>query len=239
MKNHTKFLSLTLLTLLIATACSQQPASKAPVIGGTTKETPTQQQQPAAVTEGTMGVPTSRFGTNMKCDVLKDTEAQQRCEMQINDMIGSMLESEITASYDVGRCKELPADVATRCQERLNETGVKGPVTMEEVTLFDEITRGTPNEDIENRSIVYDSTRCAELKTAGYKEYCEKSVTERVDQGKFSEIIRSKDKVRCGELATESLKNDCKRFFGEEVVVTPVPTPAPEVTEVAPEVTGN
>lgn len=221
-----KNLSISFLTFLVLSACSSVPPKTAEI--GTAKQPAFSETAP--VTEEVMAeFPVSHYGSNMKCDVLKDVQRQKECEMQINDMIGSMLESEIVASYDVDRCKELPADVATRCQERLNEIGVKGPVSAEEISLFDEITQGTVSADQENPKRVFDSARCVELKTTGYKEYCGRRIVEHADQEKMMEIILSENKNRCNELATENAKNDCKRFFGEEVA-EPVIEDAPVVT---------
>jgi hypothetical protein len=226
MKNFKKILPLTLLSLLVIAGCSREVGTKVPT--SVTVSNGAAQEQPATAAQGQAGVPVSRYGTNMKCSLLKSPEGRQECEMQLNDTIGNMLESEIISAFDVDRCKELPTEIAKTCIDRLTATGVKGPVTAEEIALLNEIRRGAPSADAENPVIVYDSARCAELKTVGYKEYCEKMILERTEQEKFSEIMQSEDKARCNELTTVSLKNDCKRFFGEVVEEPVVEAPVAE-----------
>jgi len=215
-----KILSIASLAFFVLSACSSVPP-KAPVAG--TAKQPVA-QQPASIDEGEAEVPLSRYGNNMKCNLLKSTERQQECEAEVNETIGRMLESEIMSSYDASRCSELSGELATSCQERLTETGVKGPVSAEEIVLFNEITRGAVSEDPENPTMTYDSARCSELKAVGYKEYCEKRVSQRADQDKMMQIIQANDKAGCDQLTTESIKNDCKSFFGEEMTAeVPIP----------------
>ena len=222
MKNLTRILPLALLTLLVLSACSSKPSSEVLPTSVNVKDSVTQ-DQPAPNNEATADVPTSRYGTDLKCDVLKSDENRKNCEMQMNEIIGSMLESEIVSNFSIGRCTELKGDVAKRCQDRLTETGVKGPVTAEEIAKYNDALRGTPGTDPEKPSMTYDSAKCAALTTAGYKEYCEKNVAERAERSKLDGILQSNDKNGCDQLTTESLKNDCKRFFGIEVVETPAP----------------
>lgn len=236
MKNLNKLiLPLFVASFVLAGCASNEPMApnNAP---GAQQPSPQQGQQAQSAPSNTgapvSNVPVSRFGKEMKCDVLKAKDAQQNCEMQINDMIGGMLESEIISSYDIGRCSELPAGVAKSCQDRLSATGVKGPVPDEEIAMFNDIMRGTPNKDPKNPGITYDSTKCAQLKTPGYKEFCEARLSERADQQKLNQIIQSKDKKGCDTLTTQTMKDDCKRFFGEEVkpvgsAANPAATAAP------------
>lgn len=214
MKNLRRILPLALLTLLVVTACNKESGTKVPTT--VTVKEPVAQEQPAAVNEGESDIPVFRYGANMKCDLLKSAERRQECEMQINEIIGSMLESEIISGFDISRCSELPNAIGQNCQKRLTESGVKGPVPAEEVMIFNEIQRGTFSEDPENPMPVYDSARCAELKAVGYKEYCEKRVAERAERNKFEEVIMSNDRSRCDELSAEESKNECRRFFGIE-----------------------
>lgn len=170
----------------------------------------------------------SRYNENLNCNMLKNAESRQNCERQLNDTVGMLLEREILASYDVSRCSQLGGDMASRCENTLNETGVKGPASAEEIALFDEIIRGervvTSPELSDNpfRSVSYDEEKCSELKTEGFKEYCVKTVKERMERNTFEEIIMSKDQSRCDEITNTAYKNDCLRLFG--VDITPLAT---------------
>lgn len=239
MKNLKKLFLPVLVTPFLLLGC----AGKAPQAQNNVapNQQPAVQEQEQVPAEEGRAVPTSRYGANMKCSQLKEVTKQQECEVSVNDIIGDMLESEIMSTFDIDRCKELPDEIAKDCQDRLSVTGVKGPVSAEELAKFSEITRGTPSENPEQPEVVYDSTRCAELSAAGYKEYCEQKVNEHADREKMAQIMRAEDKTGCDKLTTETAKNDCKRFFGEEVVeeapvleeapVEEVEVPAPEANE--------
>jgi hypothetical protein len=171
----------------------------------------------------------SRYGTGLKCDLLKTEESRKNCEYQINDMIGSMLESEIMSSFDISRCKELQGEASVNCTSYLTETGVKGPVSAEEMAMFNEAVQGTYPEPTENGEFSpfpeYDSKKCATLKTEGFKEYCEKQIAQQVEQIKFDEIISSGDVKRCDEFKDENSKNNCKMMFGVEIPQEEIPAP--------------
>jgi len=172
----------------------------------------------------------SRYGTGLKCSQLVSDLARKECEVQMNDVVGSMLEREIVSTFDINRCKELPGEVGESCQSRLADTGVKGPVSAEELALFAEITRGEfpMAEEGQEPALypVYKKERCAELKATGYQAYCEKMIAERMERNLFDEIIQSEKSSRCDELKSERMMNDCKSFFGIDV--------APEVSDVPP-----
>lgn len=222
MKILNKIFPLVLLSLFVLTACSGTPSDSS------TTRMPAAQEAPADET-----APVSMYGTKMNCNMLKNTEQRQNCEMQMNDMIGGMLEAEIVSAFDISRCRELPGEIGTRCQEHLNATGVQGPVRAEEIELYKTILRGTFDENLEMPSVIYDAVPCAELKTTGYREYCESQVAVRIDQNKFHEIISSNNKNLCDELITETFRDDCRQFFGEGITEEMI-VPA-EVTETIPE----
>jgi len=231
MNDLKKFLPLPVLALLILAACTNPLAKEAPEkVMDSDVATQSASVEEAALPE----MPESRYGSGLKCSLLKSADKRQDCEIQVNEMIGMMLESEIVGSFDVKRCKELPSEVAERCENRLAEAGVQGPVSDEELEMFREAIRGTSlalnkeNEEGETpmSQPVYDSSKCAKLKTSGYKEYCESQVVYRIDQYKLDEIIMSDNSARCDELKNEDFKTMCKQFFGEESV-------APETVEPA------
>ena len=165
---------------------------------------------------------TSRYGSNMKCTQLTSLERRQECEMQVNDVIGSMLESEIIATFDVGRCRQLPEGVAEDCEQRLAETGVQGPVSDAERVIYDEAIRPSyPAMEEGDADVVpqpvYTKEKCAELSTPGYRAYCERVIDERIDRSKLDEILTSEDVNRCSELSNVALQEECQMFFGVEL----------------------
>lgn len=241
MKNMKKFLPITFLTLFVLAACTA-PVADGPIGQSEVVQQPGQaQEDPTTLQEGPgPGDPfASRYGSGLKCDLLKTEQSRQNCEYQINDMIGSMLESEIMSSFDLSRCKELQGEAGNNCTTYLTEIGVKGPVSAEEMAMFQEAVQGTYPEPGENGDFSpfpeYDPKKCATLKTEGFKEYCEKQIAQQMDQIKFDEIISSGDVKRCDEFKDENSKNNCKMMFGveipqeetpaQETVVEPAETP--------------
>ena len=224
--NHfKKFSFLLLLTPFVLTACTNPFAKKkiteavvpTHVVVQADKDNEKVGKTSDTVVENNQYV--SRYGKNMKCSNLKNAEKQKMCEMQINDVVGAMLEAEIIESFDVGRCDELPADVAQNCKNRLTETGVQGPVSASERELFSEIMRGKYPEMNEGDSEIlsyptYDKSKCAELHSSGYRAYCEKKIAEREARNQLEEVIQAGDVNRCDEFSDDDLKRECKMFFG-------------------------
>jgi hypothetical protein len=225
METLKKLLPLPAISLLILAACAnpltQEPAPQAPT------PTPTDQTQPAETppiptdTPETTQAPESRYGTNLKCSDLNNAENRQNCELQMNDLVGIMLESEIINSFDSKRCKELPEDIAADCEARLNESGIQGPISSTELALFREATQGTfpdPEELTEGLPVpTYDISKCSQLTAPGYKAHCEKQINNRLQLAKLDEIIQANDVNRCDELTDEDTVTQCKLFFGVEV----------------------
>lgn len=228
MKNLKKFLPLLVLALLILAACTNPLSKKTSEIQVDTGAT----EQPIITDEpASVEISDSMFSSNMQCDMLKNSENRQDCEIQINDMIGMMLEHEITSNFDVKRCKELPASIAEICKGHLDESGVQGPVPDAELAMFRAAMRGTSPDITEENGEgetpflfpVYDVVKCSQLKTPGYKAYCEKFVIERIEQGTLEQIIESGDANRCDELDSENYKMECKLFFGVDIIPTATP----------------
>jgi hypothetical protein len=221
MKNLKKFLPLPVIALLVLAACTNPFAKKATREVVETEVTVTPAPVEEVVTPEEF---VSIYGANMKCSLLKDEDNRQDCEAQINDVIGSMLHSEIVSSFDVKRCKELSGQIAADCEAHIAGTGVEGPVTNEDLAIFSEAVQGTfPDPDLNGEgeipyiAPVYDITMCSQLKTPGYKAHCEKLIAEQIELSKMDEIIQSDDPKRCDELENEYYKIDCKLFFGIEV----------------------
>lgn len=236
MKNLKKFLPLLVLALLILAACTN-PLSKN--TSEVQVDTEVIEQPIIAEDVASVGISDLTFGPNMKCSMLRNTDNRQDCEMQVNETIGMMLEHEIASSFDVKRCKELPASIAEMCTNRLTDSGVQGPVSDEDKVIFREAMRGTSpeiteeNEEGETPFLfpVYDIANCSQLKTSGYKAYCEKRITEKIDSNKLEEIIQSGDSKRCDELVSEDHRLECEMFFGIYVVSEHSEEPVPELLE--------
>ena len=164
------------------------------------------------------------YGNKYDCNSLKVAENRANCERQVADLIGSFLQSEIMESFDIKRCIELPENLADSCTERLNATNVHGPVTVEEMLVFAEIMRGdspTAEEDKSSKLMggeVFDKIKCMELKTPGYKEYCEAQINVRMDSQLLDDVMRLGDSARCDEIKTESFQIMCKHFFEPTVI---------------------
>ena len=226
MRNLFKFLPVALISLFVLGACAV-PEDSATVTPGQREQAQTQEQEQA------VDPMASRYAANLKCDMLKDANNKQNCERQLNEVIGSMLESEIYSTFDASRCKELGGQMAQSCETRLNEMGVKGPVSAEELALFNEIMRGERSDEPGSspfEMVTYDDKKCDGLKTDGFKAFCVKMIEQRRDQMKFEEVISSGDQKRCEEFKDENRKNECLMFFG--VDVRPVPPVMPPVEEV-------
>ena len=234
MKNLKKFLPLLVLALLILAACTNPLSKKTPEV-----QVDNEVVEQPVITEDATSVEISdlTFGPNMKCSMLKDSDNRQNCEIQVNEMIGVMLEHEITSSFDAKRCKELPASIAEMCRIQLTESGVQGPVSDEDKVIFNEAMRGTSPDITEENGEgetpflfpVYDVVKCAQLKTPGYKAYCEKLVTERIERNKLEQIIEAGDVARCDELEAEDYKMECKLSFGVDIASLRPPASVEEI----------
>lgn len=215
MNNLLKFLSVTILSLFVLGACTTPGASQ------TETQVDAQQPEKAQTEQQEEAVAQSRYASNLNCGMMKDQVNKANCEMQLNEVIGSMLESEIYSTFDSSRCKELGGQMAEYCVSRIAETGVKGPVGVDEMSLLNEAMMGTPSEensaDGSFRGMTFDKKSCEALKTEGMKEFCEKMMDERISQYKFEEIVTAGDVKRCDELEDENRIRDCKMFFGVEV----------------------
>lgn len=216
--NHLKkILPLGFLTLLFLTACTNPLSNMKKTDDFDIKA---RQSAVSQASQGTAPDPfTSRYGTGLNCDLLKKEESRKNCILQMNDLIGGMLESEIISSFDIQRCKELSPEVAATCKKRLENAGVQGPVSDEDTAIFFEAVRGTFPTDSDAHVKApsyptYDVSKCATLKAVGYKAYCEKQIAERMDQNKFDEIIQSKNSQGCAQLSNAESMTRCKQFFG-------------------------
>lgn len=154
------------------------------------------------------------------CDMLKSKSREADCERMINEMIAEEIYSEISRTFDIKRCDELPGYMAEDCKNYIERTGVKGPVSEVELEAlrnamdmtYPEVT-GEGGEDMEGEGY-YDITKCAVLTTSGLKEYCEKKLNEQIEEEKLWEIIEGGNVSKCDELTNEDLKNMCKEEFG-------------------------
>lgn len=248
MENLKKLFPLPILALFVLAACTNPLSKEAPaeVVDSpvTVQPVSTEETTPVEILDFS-------FSSTMTCNLLKNADRRRDCEIQLSEMVGVMLETDIVDSFDAKRCKELPSGVAKVCESSIAESGVQGPVSEEDLAMFNEIMRGSsPDINLENGEgetpflfPVYDITMCSQLKTSGYKEHCEKLVSERIERNKMDEIFQSDDSSRCDELVSEDNKLECELFFGigvelelalpEEHVELPEDTSADE--ELVPE----
>ena len=142
----------------------------------------------------------------LTCNVLKSAKRNNECKEMINEFVSDALYREIIETFDLKRCKELlTADDTKRCTERIKQTGIKGPLSDEEVNNLHTAMRGT------------DLAACDAFKDEGAKTYCSKSVNQRIEQDKVNEIIEAGDVKRCDEIKDEDNKQFCKEVLGGNI----------------------
>ena len=174
------------------------------------------------------------------CNELKSKTARENCINEASSMTLDALNSEIIRTFDVKRCVELPQEMADICVKRIQESGVKGPVSEAEVSALKEAMRlsykaleGEEGEMMEENGY-YDIAKCATLTTSGLKEYCEKQLNRRIEEDKVFKIVESGDAAKCDELTDESFVRMCKMELGvyieEEMAEPEVDVSEPEVT---------
>lgn len=163
----------------------------------------------------------TRYGQKMSCELLADESERAACAVRVQDMIGMFLENEIMASFDAGRCQLFPAEMAAECQKRIADTGVTGPISAEErVALQRALQPVMPEMPAEGEATdvlppqpTYESKLCQPLKAEGLRAYCEKTLAERIDQQKLSEIIASGESARCDQLTQDTYREQCRQII--------------------------
>jgi hypothetical protein len=208
MKKIIKFIPFFLSILLILSACA---------LGGTGKEA--EKIAPVGQTEVTSeGI--NQTQKIVACNMLKSKDNQDKCNSQAQDMISRFLLSEIQNTFDVSRCKILPEELISDCENNINNTGVTGPVSDEDLAAYESAINpysSQPEEEttqVQPTSPTYDKTKCAVLKAPGFKAYCEKQLDIRSDSDLLPSIIRERKIEKCDELKTEEVKRQCENMLG-------------------------
>lgn len=155
------------------------------------------------------------------CDMLTSESGKVNCTQMINDMIAEELSNEISRTFDIKRCDELDGYRVENCKSRIENTGVTGPVSEDEIQdyqnamnmTYPELT-GEEDEEMEGGVGYYELTKCAALKAPGYKVYCEKRLGERIDEEKLWKIIEGGDVSECDTLTSGDMREMCKMEFG-------------------------
>lgn len=214
MSNYIKLLAFVSVSIFVLSACTNNVGLEA---GDSVDVT----DQSEIITDLDSSPSVSRFGNNMSCDLLQGKEAREMCVIQINEMIGSMLVSDIYTTFNKERCKELPQMIAVECEQYLMNTGVVGPISEQELSLYNKIIAGTYAEPgdtsvVGQPNLVFEIDRCSELKTTGLSEFCKKQVNQRINQRKFEEIIAGGDATKCEDLEG-SLIESCNSFFNVDI----------------------
>jgi hypothetical protein len=154
------------------------------------------------------------------CADLKNETARADCVAQTTGIALDALNSEILHTFDTKRCVELPQEMADECVKTIQESGVQGPISDEQIQALRDamdpsykIPEGSKGEDIESEPY-YDVTKCTTLTVTGFKEYCEKQLNKRIEEETMSKIIESGDATKCDELKDETFKRTCKIELG-------------------------
>lgn len=194
MKTSIKLL-FALLCVLILSACSNP-------IGQTDK-------QPEVVIQ--------EQGKIYSCNDLQSDKLRVECENQMNIIVIDVLYSEILNTFDIARCAELPESLENDCIDSIKISGITGPISDEEVEIFQKATSlGKIFPVAEGEEGQDKPLTCTDLKTSGYKEYCEKVLTQNKQSEMLTEIIIAANPSRCDELTDVNLKRECKAIFGIE-----------------------
>jgi hypothetical protein len=251
MKNSRIYLLPLLLITLMLTACATVPADNVPSDQAQTVEeqlsTPEQNVVQPGGGEAELPVLSiqSRYGQKMSCDLLADEAERASCFVRIQDLIGISLENEIMTTFDAGRCQLFPAEMAAECQKRIADTGVKGPLSPEDRAALQKALQPVMPEmpaegetpDAVPPQPTFDSKLCQPLKAEGLRAYCEKTLAERIDQQKLSEIIASGEIARCDQLTQDTYREQCRQIL-EGPAAMPEPLPGvpmqPPVVPVEP-----
>ena len=174
------------------------------------------------------------------CADLKNETSRADCMTQTNDIVLNALNSEITSTFDTKRCVEMPQEMADECVKQIQESGVQGPISDEQVQALRDsmnpsfkVPEGAEGQDVESEQY-YDITKCATLTEAGLKEYCEKQLNKRINEDTALKIVGSRDATKCDELKDEISKRNCKIELGtltEKPEVLRGEEPVVEITE--------
>ena len=152
------------------------------------------------------------------CDMLKSKERKESCHRALNEMAAEELYAEITSTFDLARCDKLGGNMTANCKSYIENTGIKGPISEAELeTLLNAMNMTYPEvtgEEGEEPEGYYDLAKCAALTAPGLKEYCERQLNGRIEEGRMYEILEAGDVSKCDTLITEQLKIACKEEFG-------------------------
>ncbi len=169
------------------------------------------------------------------CDMLGSDNSKKECENMISETAESMLSSEIRRTFDIARCDMLSSWNADSCKSRIEKSGIKGPITEQEIKDLrvaqkctykktENRKQETGNEEPmdmikemmmeEEGECVYDVSKCGVLTTTGLKEYCEGKVNNRIEEEKVWKIVEAGDSAKCDTLKTDNAKDSCKMQLG-------------------------
>ncbi len=256
MKKTIQISTLFTLSLVLLTACSnfsmdEKPSAQKPGIEKVAEQAEDAGVQPEAVEPDIEDPFAARFDKEIDCGMLKDEQARTDCKFQVMDMVAQQIYSEAVRYFDLKTCAKLPTTFMERCERQIKDAGVKGPISDAEMALYRDALQPKYPEPVEGVEPeiepvpTFDKTKCSQLTTPGYREYCEKGVNERVARYELETIFRGGDSSKCATLQDERVKTECEMFFGifepplPEEEVIPVETeelvvPAPEDIEEAP-----
>jgi hypothetical protein len=231
MKIAYKFLSLAVFSLLILSACDNFSWSSVSV-----GEPEKAMMEDKEMMEGETPAVDESSSKQADCSMLKSAVQQEDCESQVNELIARIIQSEAVQTFDLELCGKLPSFFAEQCETAVEASGVKGPVSEDDMAMYSEALNPVfpqPEEGAEADSPaipVYDKSKCAELQTPGYQAYCEGQIDLIMERIKLDQIFEDGDVEDCEQFTDEDLKTDCEGYFGV-IVAPPVPAEPPVVPE--------
>ena len=140
------------------------------------------------------------------CEVINNADNQTECLSDIQNFIDQYLFSEGLTYFDIEQCGKISnIDRQKECEDKVNASGISGPITDDESVTLKTAMR------------LADDEQCAGLTTLGLKEYCEKQNQEKRDRKLLKNILLGADKKieRCEEIITESIKQNCLESFDQ------------------------
>lgn len=153
-----------------------------------------------------------------ECEDLNNEISRENCFSEIEDVVLNELNNEILSTFDLNRCAELSQEMADECEAIIQESGVEGPISDDQVVALEDalsLSYETSESEEDAEGVAYyDKTKCASLTAKGLKEYCEKQIDELIEEEKMIEIIQDGDTTKCDELENETFRERCRIELG-------------------------
>ena len=162
------------------------------------------------------------------CSLMKDPIVKKECEYGVAVLVSSYVQDEALRFFDVSLCDQLPTQFMEDCRSSVEETGVKGPITLEEVLALNDalkvvdivyaVEEGEEIPEDFSPEFTYDRSKCAVLTTPGLSKYCEDQINKTEELPLLNDIIESGSADKCEILKTDKYKNECISYFTPEPI---------------------